>query len=154
MKVKTSGDSTKAMENRKFSIFDAIGNTPLVELKNLNGNPRVKILGKLEGSNPGGSVKDRPAYYMIIKAEESGKLTKDKTIVEPTSGNMGIALAIIGAAKGYHVKLYMPECVSTERQGALAALGAELILTPAKEATEGAIRRGRQFVEQEPENCY
>src|SRR4030043_2150850 len=146
MKGKTSVDVTKDMENRKFSIFDAIGNTPLVELKNLNGNPRGKILGKLEGNNPGGSVKDRPAYYMISRAEESGKLTKDKTIVEPTSGNMGIALAMIGAAKGYRVKLYMPECVSTERQRTLAALGAEVVLTPAGEGTDGAIMGARQLV--------
>ncbi len=154
MKVKTSGDITKAMENRKFSIFDAIGNTPLVEFKNLNGNPRVKILGKLEGSNPGGSVKDRPAYYMIIKAEESGELTKDKTIVEPTSGNMGIALAMIGAARGYRVKLFMPECVSTERQRTLAALGAEVMLTPADEGTDGCITRARQLVADETEKYY
>jgi len=142
------------MENRKFSIFDAIGNTPLVELKNLNGNPRVKILGKLEGNNPGGSVKDRPAYYMISKAEESGKLTRDKTIVEPTSGNMGIALAMIGAARGYRVKLFMPECVSTERQRTLAAFGAEVMLTPATEGTDGAINRARQLAAEEPDTCY
>ncbi len=154
MKGKTSVDVIKDIGNRKFSIFDAIGNTPLVELRNLNGNPRVKILGKLEGSNPGGSVKDRPAYYMIIKAEESGKITKDKTIVEPTSGNMGIALAMIGAAKGYHVKLFMPECVSTERQRTLAALGAEVMLTPATEGTDGAIRRAHQLASEEPETCY
>jgi cysteine synthase B len=154
MKVKTSTDHTKAMENKKFSIFAAIGNTPLVELKNLNGNSRVKILGKLEGSNPGGSVKDRPAYYMITKAEESGKLTRDKTIVEPTSGNMGIALAMIGAAKGYHVKLFMPECVSTERQHTLIALGAEVMLTPAKEGTDGAITRARQLVSEEGEKYF
>src|SRR4030043_2012562 len=150
MKVKTSGDSVKAMENRKFSIFDAIGNTPLIELSNLNGSNGVKIFGKFEGANPGGSVKDRPAYYMIKKAEESGKLTKDKTIVEPTSGNMGIALAMIGAAKGYRVKLFMPECVSTERQRTLAALGAEAVLTPAKEGTDGAIRRAWEFVNSTP----
>jgi len=154
MKGITSGDVVKDMENRKFSIFDAIGNTPLVELKNLNGNPRVRILGKLEGNNPGGSVKDRPAYYMITKAEESGKLTKDKTIVEPTSGNMGIALAMIGAAKGYHVKLFMPECVSTERQRTLAALGAEVVLTPAAESTDGAITRARQLASEETEKYY
>jgi cysteine synthase B len=154
MKVKTSGDDTKAMQNRKFSIFNAIGNTPLVELKNLNGNSKVKILGKLEGSNLGGSVKDRPAYYMIIKAEESGKLSKDKTIVEPTSGNMGIALAMIGAAKGYRVKLFMPECVSTERQRTLAALGAEVMLTPAEEGTDGAITRARQTFADEPDKYY
>jgi len=154
MKVKTSGDILKAMENRKFSLFDAIGNTPLVELRNLNGNPKVHVLGKLEGNNPGGSVKDRPAYYMIIKAEESGKLTRGKTIVEPTSGNMGIALAMIGAAKGYNVKLFMPECVSTERQRTLAALGAEVVLTPATEGTDGAIRQARQLFAEEPAKYY
>src|SRR4030066_2598741 len=129
-RIKNSDELSVAVKDRKFSLFEAIGNTPLVELKNLNGNPMVKILGKLEGNNPGGSVKDRPAYYMISRAEESGKLTKDKTIVEPTSGNMGIALAMIGAAKGYRVKLYMPECVSQERQRTLAAFGAEVMLTP------------------------
>ncbi len=102
--------------NRKIGVLDAIGHTPLVELINLNQNPRVKILAKLEGNNPGGSVKDRPASYMIQKAEESGELTREKIIVEPTSGNMWIALAMIGAAKGYQVKLFMPECVSIERQ--------------------------------------
>ncbi|MHC4495135.1 MAG: pyridoxal-phosphate dependent enzyme, partial [Planctomycetota bacterium] len=100
-----------------MSIISAIGNTPLVELNALNSkNKRVRILGKLEGANPGGSVKDRPAYWMIKKAEESGELTKGKVILEPTSGNTGIALAMIAAAKGYEVKLCMPECVSTERQ--------------------------------------
>jgi cysteine synthase B len=90
---------------------------------------------------------------MIIKAEESGKLTKDKTIVEPTSGNMGIALAMIGAARGYRVKLYMPECVSMERQRTLAALGAEVILTPAGEGTDGAIMAARQLANEDPGNC-
>jgi len=153
-RIKNSDELSVATKDKEFSLFDAIGNTPLVELRNLNGNPRVKILGKLEGNNPGGSVKDRPAYYMIIKAEESGKLTKDKTIVEPTSGNMGIALAMIGAAKGYRVKLYMPECVSTERQRTLAALGAEAILTPAEKGTDGAIMGARQLASEEPEKCY
>ena len=147
-------EASVAMKNRSFSLFDAIGNTPMVELKNLNGNPRVKILGKLEGNNPGGSVKDRPAYYMISKAEESGKLTRDKTIVEPTSGNMGISLAMIGAAKGYSVRLFMPECVSTERQRTLAALGAAVMLTPETEGTDGAIRRAWQLVSEEPEKYY
>src|SRR4030042_5688687 len=123
-----------------MSIFDAIGNTPLVRLSNLNGNRKVRVYGKLEGNNPGGSVKDRPAYYMIKNAEKSGALTKKKTIVEPTSGNMGIALAMIAATKGYKVKLCMPECVSVERQLILQALGAEVVLTPAREGTDGAIR--------------
>ncbi len=138
----------------KFNLFNAIGNTPLVELTNLNGNPKVRILGKFEGANPGGSVKDRPAYYMITKAEASGELTPDKTIVEPTSGNMGIALAMIGAAKGYKVKLFMPECVSLERQHTLSAFGAEVVLTPGDEGTDGAIRRAWELVEQEPEKYY
>ena len=142
------------MNKENFSIFNAIGNTPLIELRNVNGNKKTRILGKFEGSNPGGSVKDRPAYYMINKAEESGELTRDKIIVEPTSGNMGIALAMIGTAKGYQVKLFMPECVSTERQGALIALGADIVLTPAEESTDGAIRRTLQFVNEDPEKCF
>ena len=142
------------MKNNKQSIFDAIGNTPLIALRNLNGNQKVTVLGKLEGSNPGSSIKDRPAYYMISKAEESGELTRNRTIVEPTSGNMGISLAMIGAAKGYKVKLFMPECVSTERCGVLTALGAEVVLTPAKEGTDGAIRRARQFVSEDPDKWY
>jgi len=143
------------MKEIKHRVFDAIGNTPLVELGPLDGvNPRVRILAKLEGCNPGGSIKDRPAYYMIRKAEEDGKLTRDKIIVEPTSGNTGIALAMIGSARGYKVKLFMPECVSTERQICLQAFGAEVVLTPAKEATDGAIRRARQFIETEPARYY
>ena len=142
------------MKNKKFSIFDAIGNTPLVELPNLNGNPGVKIVGKLEGNNPGGSIKDRPAYFMIKKAEESGELTRDKTIIEPTSGNMGIALAMIGAARGYRVKLFMPECVSIERQLVLQAFGAEAVLTPAKEAVDGAIRKAHQVLDEDPDMYY
>ncbi len=111
-------------------------------------------MGKLEGTNLGGSVKDRPAYYMISKAEESGELSTDKIIVEPTSGNMGIALAMIGAAKGYRVKLFMPECVSAERQRVLEAFGGDVVLTPAKEGTDGAISRAHQLVNEEPEKYY
>jgi len=138
-----------------MSILSAIGNTPLIELNNLNNKrPKVKILGKLEGSNPGGSVKDRPAYWMIKKAEESGRLTKGKIILEPTSGNTGIALAMIGAAKGYSVKLCMPECVSTERQRILEALAAEVVLTPASQGTDGAIRKAHQLLEDESDKYY
>jgi len=109
-----------------MGVLSSIGNTPLVELTNLNKrSSRIRILGKLEGCNPGGSVKDRPAYYMIQKAEEAGELTEEKTILEPTSGNTGIALAMIGAAKGYRVRLFMPECISTERRLILEAFGAE-----------------------------
>jgi len=135
-------------------IFSAIGNTPLVELKTLTNGSRVRIFGKLEGSNPGGSVKDRPAYYMIKKAVESGELTKDKIILEPTSGNTGIAIAMIGAAKGYRVKLVMPGCVSVERSRILEAYGAEAVLTPACEGTDGAIRLARKMLAEEPEKYY
>jgi len=138
-----------------MSILSAIGNTPLVELTSLNHKkPDVRIFGKLEGTNPGGSIKDRPAYWMIKKAEESGELTKGKIILEPTSGNTGIALAMIGAAKGYKVKLCMPECVSTERQHILQALNAEVVLTPAKEGTDGAIRKAHELHDAEPDKYY
>ena len=142
------------MKSEALSLLDAIGNTPIVELVNMNKNPRVRIFGKLEGNNPGGSIKDRPAYYMIKKAEESRELTKEKIIVEPTSGNMGIALAMIGAARGYRVRLFMPECVSIERQHTLEAFGAEVVLTPENEGTDGAIRRATQFLSEEPEKYY
>ncbi|HEX9078927.1 MAG TPA: pyridoxal-phosphate dependent enzyme, partial [Desulfuromonadaceae bacterium] len=97
------------------SLIDSIGNTPLVAITTINPNPRVTILAKLEGNNPGGSVKDRPARRMILAAEQSGELTPDKVILEPTSGNTGIALAMIAAARGYRIKLVMPACVSMER---------------------------------------
>jgi cysteine synthase B len=142
------------MKNNDRNVLGAIGNTPLVQLLSLNGNPDVKILAKLEGNNPGGSVKDRPAYYMIKMAEASGELTKEKTIIEPTSGNTGIALAMIGAAKGYKVKLYMPECVSVERQLVLQAFGAEVVLTPAKEAVDGSIRRAHETLKAEPDKYF
>ncbi|MHC4425434.1 MAG: PLP-dependent cysteine synthase family protein [Planctomycetota bacterium] len=138
-----------------MSILSAIGNTPLVELSALNRKKtQVRIFGKLEGANPGGSVKDRPAYWMVKEAEESGQLTKGKIILEPTSGNTGIALAMIGAAKGYQVELCMPECVSTERQHILEALNAEVVLTPAKEGTDGAIRKAHQLLDAEPDKYY
>ncbi len=138
-----------------MSILSAIGNTPLVELTSLNNKkPDVRIFGKLEGTNPGGSIKDRPAYWMIKKAEQSGELTKGKIILEPTSGNTGIALAMIGAAKGYKVRLCMPECVSTERQHILQALNAEVVLTPAKEGTDGAIRKSHELHDAEPDKYY
>ena len=138
-----------------MDLLTAIGNTALVKLTNLNHkSEKVRILGKMEGCNPGGSVKDRPAYYMIKKAEESGELNHKKTIIEPTSGNTGIALAMIGAAKGYKLKLCMPECVSIERQHIIEAFGAELVLTPAREGTDGAIKRAHQLLVEEPSKYY
>jgi cysteine synthase B len=137
-----------------MSVLSAIGNTPIVELKSYNGNAGVRILAKLEGNNPGGSVKDRPAHYMIQKAEESGELIPGKTILEPTSGNTGIALAMIGAAKGYRVKLCLPACVSSERRAILEAFGAEVVLTPADEGTDGAIRKAEEILESEPDKHF
>ena len=130
-----------------MNLLDAIGNTPLVELAGLSPNPQVRIFCKLEGCNPGGSVKDRPALYMINKAEESGELTKDKVILEPTSGNTGIAIAMIGAAKGYEVQLCMPECVSTERRLILEGFGTKVISTPAKDNIDGAIREAQSLMQ-------
>jgi len=137
-----------------MNLLHAIGNTPLVELVNLTANPNTKILCKLEGCNPGGSVKDRPALYMITRAEERGELTRDKTILEPTSGNTGIALAMIGAARGYEVQLCMPECVSTERRLILEGLGSHVVPTPAKENIDGAIRQAHALMQASPGKYY
>ncbi|MEN2985680.1 MAG: cysteine synthase family protein [Thermodesulfovibrionaceae bacterium] len=134
-----------------MSVIDCIGNTPLIKLDRINPNPRVILYGKFEGANPGGSVKDRTALYMIKEAEEKRLLTKDKIILEPTSGNTGIGLAMIAAAKGYRIKLVMPACVSVERRRILEALGAELILSPAEESTDGAIKLAYQIYEEAPE---
>jgi cysteine synthase B len=136
------------------SILSAVGNTPLVEFTNLNCGSKVRIFGKLEGANPSGSVKDRPAYYMIKKAEESGELVHGKIILEATSGNTGIALAMIGAAKGYKVKLIMPDCVSVERRRILEAFGSEVVITPGCDGTDGAIRKAHELLEMEPKEYF
>lgn len=137
-----------------LSLTHAIGNTPMVELTRLLEGSPVRIFAKLEGNNPGGSVKDRPAWYMLKMAEESGLLTPGKTILEPTSGNTGIALAMIGAAKGYRVKLVMPACVSVERRSVLEAYGAEVVLSDACSATDGAIRMAHQILADFPDRYF
>jgi len=142
------------MQPSPYDLDRAVGNTPLVELKVINPNPRVRILAKLEGNNPGGSVKDRPALFMLAGAEQSGKLSRAKIILEPTSGNTGIALAMLGAARGYRVKLAMPACVSLERRSVLEAYGAELVLSPAEEATDGAIRLAHRILAENPDSYY
>src|SRR6185369_10302636 len=126
----------------------------IVELATLCNNPYVRIMAKLEGNNPGGSVKDRPARQMILAAEASGELTADKIILEPTSGNTGIALAMIAAARGYRIKLVMPACVSVERRSVLEAYGAEIVLSPGCEATDGAIRLAHKILAGDPERYY
>ena len=135
-------------------VLASIGNTPLVELRRVADNHKVRILAKLEGNNPAGSVKDRPALYMIEKAEQAGELSPGQTILEPTSGNTGIALAMIGAAKGYRVKLTLPECVSIERRHVLEAFGAEVVLTPAAEGTDGAIRMAHKILDENPDKYF
>ena len=139
-----------------MSVHEVIGNTPLVEIRRLwdGKTSGVRILAKLEGSNPGGSIKDRPAYYMLKSAIDAGDLTAGKTILEPTSGNTGIGMAMIAASLGYRIKLLMPACVSEERRSVLMALGAELELTPGCDKTDGAIRRAHAIMEKEGDRYY
>lgn len=125
------------------SIEDCIGNTPLVRLQRLCGTTSNSILLKLEGNNPAGSVKDRPAINMIKAAEARGQIKPGDTLIEATSGNTGIALAMAAAIRGYRLLLVMPEHMSLERRAVMKAYGAELILTPAKASMEGAIDRAR-----------
>ncbi|MDI7269075.1 MAG: cysteine synthase family protein [Myxococcota bacterium] len=139
---------------RAPSLLESIGNTPLVELRRIRPERGGRILAKLEGANPGGSVKDRPALWMIERAERDGRLTPGKVILEATSGNTGIGVAMIGAAKGYRVKLTMPECVSIERRQTLLAFGAELVLTSREERTDGAIRAARRILEEAPDRYF
>lgn len=139
-----------------MSVLDAIGNTPLVEIRNIWDPDRtgVRIMAKLEGSNPGGSVKDRPALFMLREAVASGKLTLGKTILEPTSGNTGIGMAMVAAAMGFKIKLTMPTCVSTERRAVLQAMGADLELTPGCDRTDGAINRAHHIMDVEGDHYF
>ena len=136
------------------SILDAIGNTPLVEIRRLNPNPQVRILAKLEYTNPGGSIKDRAALFMIEDGERSGALTPEKTVIEATSGNTGIGLALVCAVKGYRLLLAMSEAASIERQKILKARGAELLLTPGHLGTDGAIEEVYRLVRENPETLF
>jgi len=136
------------------SILDAIGNTPLVRINELNPNPDAEIYAKLEGFNPTGSIKDRIALKMIEQAENDGALTKDKIIIEPTSGNTGIGLAMIGTVKGYRVQIVMSSAVSIERQKMIKAFGGEIILTDAEHGTDGAIMKTRELIAANPERYF
>ena len=133
------------------SVLDMIGNTPMVDVSNLSPNPNVRILGKMEMQNPFGSVKDRIAKAMIESAEKEGRLLPGQTIVEPSSGNTGIALAAIARMKGYPIKILMPTSVSVERRQMLEVFGAEVILTPGEEGSNGAVARARVLAEEHPE---
>src|SRR5436190_2792955 len=133
------------------SLLSQIGNTPLVYLGKLSADlPGVEIYGKAEYRNPGGSVKDRPALNMIDEGERSGRLTKNKIILDATSGNTGIAYAMIGAAKGYRVRLCLPQNASIERKRILKAYGAEIIFTDPGEGSDGAIRKCREVYKADP----
>ncbi len=136
------------------SIIDRIGNTPLVEITRLNPNKKVKILAKLESANPGGSIKDRAALFMIENAEKRGELNSNKIILEATSGNTGIGLAMIAAAKGYKLCLTMSEAASEERKKILRAMGAELHFTPAAQGTDGAIEVAYRMLRENPDKYF
>jgi len=138
----------------KDNILKLIGNTPMVKINKLNPNKNVNIFVKLEGQNPGGSIKDRIALKMIEEAEKTGKLTKEKTIIEATSGNTGIAIAMIAAVKGYKAEIVMSEAVSVERRKMIAAFGAKITLTDGKLGTDGAIQKTRELVAKSPDKYY
>ncbi|MBW1992610.1 MAG: PLP-dependent cysteine synthase family protein, partial [Deltaproteobacteria bacterium] len=142
------------MAQRANTILDLIGDTPIVRLNRLNPNPQVEVYVKLEYFNPGGSVKDRPALAMIEAAEATGELTPDKTVIEATSGNTGIGLAMVCAVKGYRLLLTMPESASLERRRILKALGAELLLTPAHLGTDGAIEEAYRLAREHPDKYF
>jgi len=141
------------LPNKHSTILDLIGNTPLVRIQHITKHlpKNINILAKLERYNPGGSVKDRPALWMVKKGIASGELTKNKIIFDSTSGNTGIALAMIGAAMGYKVRLVMPANVSDERKRICMAFGAELIYSDPLEGSDGAILLARELYEKEPE---
>lgn len=136
------------------NILQTIGHTPMVRINNIVKKPGVNIYAKLEGFNPTGSIKDRTALGMILDAERNGSLKPGMTIIEPTSGNTGIALAMIGAVKGYPVEIVMSEGVSVERRIIIKSYGAKILLTPAELGTDGAIRRARELVAANPDHYF
>ena len=136
------------------SVLDMIGNTPMVDVSVLSPNPKVRILGKMEGQNPAGSVKDRIALSMVLEAEADGTLTPGRTIIEPSSGNTGIALAMIARIKGYPIKIVLPENVSIERRQLLEVYGAEIILSPGAEGSNGAVKRAIELADEHPEWAF
>ena len=142
------------MKNIGKNVLDLIGNTPLVKINNLNPNPKTNIFAKLEGNNPGGSIKDRIALKMLEQAEAEGGLKKGKTIIEATSGNTGIALAMIGCVKGYDVEVVMSEAVSEERRKTIKAFGANIILTDKEKGTDGAILKLKELLKENPEKYF
>jgi cysteine synthase B len=146
---------TRINERAGANVTELVGNTPLLELPSISAEvPGVRVFGKAEWYNPGGSVKDRPALWMIREGERSGALTPEKTILDATSGNTGIAYAWIGAALGYKVRLCMPENASEERKKILRAYGVDFVLTDPAEGSDGAIREARRLYTEEPEKHF
>ena len=136
------------------SVLDMIGNTPMIDVSELSPNPRVRILAKMEGQNPAGSVKDRIALNMVLEAEADGTLRPGQTIIEPSSGNTGIALAMIAKLRGYPIKIVLPENVSIERRQLLDVWGAEVITSPGSEGSNGAVRRAQALADEHPEWAF
>ncbi len=149
----TVGTVRRAAE-RTTSLLDHIGNTPLLRIRHRSVPRGIELYAKAEYMNPGGSVKDRPALNMILDGEQTGKLTPDRTILDSTSGNTGIAYAMIGAAKGYRVKLCVPANASIERKRILSAYGAEVVYTDAAEGSDGAIRQCKDLYFDRPERYF
>src|SRR5438270_5599626 len=152
-----AGSNTSSVVDRAHgsSVLDMIGRTPLVRLHQFEREtPGVELYGKAEWQNPGGSVKDRAAARMILEGEASGQLTPDKTILDATSGNTGIAYAMVGTSRGYSVKLCVPENASPERKLILRALGAELVLTDPLDGTDGSIREARRLYAEDPDRYF
>ncbi len=133
------------------SVLDIIGRTPMIDISQLSPNPRVRIIAKLEGQNPGGSVKDRIALAMIEQAEKEGLLQPGSTLIEPSSGNTGIGLAMVCKVKGYNLKIVLPSNVSVERTQLLSVWGAEIIQSPGSEGSNGAVRMARKLAAEHPE---
>ncbi len=152
----TFKEKVKESPKDKFSILNRIGNTPLIKIKRLPDNisPRVSIFAKAEWFNPGGSIKDRAALYMILEGEKNGLLNHNKTILDATSGNTGIAYALIGAVKGYKVKLALPANASEERKMILNAYGTEIVLTDPLEGTDGAQRVAKEIYQSNREKYF
>ena len=138
-------------ERVRGTILERIGDTPLIRLRRVGNGLRGELWAKLESANPGGSVKDRPGLWMIIAAEEDGRLAQGRTVLDATSGNTGVALALVGAVRGHAVELCMPDKVSTERRRIVRAFGATVVLTDPLEGTDGAIREARRRAAAEPD---
>jgi cysteine synthase B len=136
------------------NVLDLIGNTPMVEVRHLNPNSKLEMYVKLEKFNPGGSVKDRIAKYMIVEAEESGQLSREKTVIEPTSGNTGIGLALVCRVKGYNLVLVMPETMTLERRQILISLGAKILLSEGAKSMDGAEDLARDIMARSPNKYF